>query len=102
MSTNDDLDKYKKFVDDKAYWAISHKARRRGLSRIDLADAPQALYFHKCRSIHTFGMRFDLEVIYFDRDGKLIESKVVPPRRLLKSPKGTYSILEIPLAKLED
>jgi len=60
-------------------------------------DADYALFFSKCKSVHTFFMRFNLDVVYLDRENKII--KVV---RSLKSfriafpVKDATSILEIP------
>lgn len=96
MEKTNDLEKYKQMVSDKSLWAITHKQRRKGLSRIDIDSAPTALYFEKCKSVHTFGMKFDLEIIYFDKAGNYLGKKFAKPRRLIKSLKGTYSILEIP------
>lgn len=96
MEKTNKLDKYKQLVSDKSIWASSHCERRKGLSRIDLEAAPEALYFDKCKSVHTFGMKFDLEIVFFDKFGNYLGMKLAKPRRLIKSPKGTYSILEIP------
>ena len=63
---------------------------------MNFKDAPKAMYFDKCSSVHTFGMRFNLKIIFFDKELNFLGSKVVKPRRLVISPKGTYSILEIP------
>jgi uncharacterized membrane protein (UPF0127 family) len=36
-----------------------------------------------CRSVHTFGMRFALDLIWLDRDGRVLRvDESVPPRRL--------------------
>ena len=36
-----------------------------------------------CRSVHTFGMRFALDLIWLDRDGRVVRVDVeVPPRRV--------------------
>ncbi len=41
-----------------------------------------ALELPDCRSIHTFGMRFALDLIWLDRDGRVVRVDVeVPPRR---------------------
>ena len=87
---------YGDLIADRANWALTHKQRRKGLSGIDVADAPKALYFDNCRSIHTFGMKFSLRVLYFDKNLDLLDSKIVRPHKFIRSPKGTRSILEIP------
>lgn len=88
---------YEELVNDKSLWAVTHKQRRKGLSRLTIEDAPKAMYFDKCKSVHTFGMKFDLEICFFDKDGKYLGNKNVKVNRFVKSLKGTYSILEIPI-----
>lgn len=77
--------------------AKTHAQRRRGLSRCELSRAPASLEIPHCRSIHTFGMRFDLCVIFLDRNSKVLEKKVVKPRRIVFGPKGTWGVVEIPV-----
>jgi uncharacterized membrane protein (UPF0127 family) len=56
-------------------------ARRRGLGA--LADLPpeRALRL-RCRAVHTFTMRFALDLIWIGRDGGVVRvDRDVPPRR---------------------
>lgn len=47
-----------------------------------------------CGSIHTFWMRVAIDVIFVDRDGKILARYAcVPPNKLL-SCKGAYAVLE--------
>ena len=55
--------------------------RRRGLARLDDLDPRHALRLEPCRAVHTFGMRFPLDLIWLARDG------AVRPRR----PRGARS-----------
>ena len=56
--------------------------RRRGLARIDDLDPRHALQLEPCRAVHTFGMRFALDLIWLARDGALIRvDRAVPARR---------------------
>ncbi|HMS24374.1 MAG TPA: DUF192 domain-containing protein [Acidimicrobiia bacterium] len=77
--------------------AQGYRQRRKGLARINLTDAPAELSFERCRSIHTFGMRFDLSVLFLDRNNRVIASRITKPRRLVIAPRGTYTIVERPL-----
>ncbi len=47
--------------------AASRAARRKGLLRRDGIDG--ALLLTPARSVHTLGMRFDIDVAFLDRDG---------------------------------
>ncbi len=77
--------------------AHGYRQRCKGLSRINLIDAPVELSFERCRSIHTFGMKFDVSVIFLDRKNRVIASRITKPRRLVIAPRGTYTIVERPL-----
>jgi uncharacterized protein len=42
-----------------------------------------ALLLPRCRSVHTFGMRFPLDLIWLDRDGRVLRvDEAVPPWRV--------------------
>ena len=42
-----------------------------------------ALHIPKCRSVHTFTMRFPLDLIWLDRAGAVVRvDDAVPPRRI--------------------
>jgi uncharacterized protein len=76
--------------------AKGFKARTRGLSRCDLADAGPGLLIPRCASVHTFGMRFPLDLYFLDREGRVLSVKRrVPPRRVVWQ-RGARSVLEIP------
>ena len=57
--------------------------RTRGLAGRHSIPAGHALQIHRCRSIHTFGMRFALDLVWLDQQGRAIRVDYdVPPRRL--------------------
>ncbi|HST40769.1 MAG TPA: DUF192 domain-containing protein [Conexibacter sp.] len=57
-------------------------ARLRGLAGLG-APHGVALLLPRTRSVHTFGMRFALDLVWLDRDGRVLRvDRAVPPRRL--------------------
>ena len=63
--------------------ARTRAARMRGLARLDAMPAEAALHLPRCRSVHTFTMRFPLDLIWLDRHGAPVRiDRDVPPRRL--------------------
>lgn len=65
------------------------------LGRKDLSDH-QCLWLSPCSSIHTFGMRFSIDVIFLDKNKRVLGfSDSVKPNRIRVSPKGTASVLEL-------
>jgi hypothetical protein len=59
-------------------------ARLLGLAWLDEPPADCALLLPRCRSVHTFGMRFALDVSFLDARGHVIAViPAVPPRRVV-------------------
>jgi uncharacterized membrane protein (UPF0127 family) len=76
--------------------ADSFRSRLRGLAWRDRAQAGPGLLIPRCSSVHTFGMRFELDVYFLDSDGQVLAvRRLVPPRRVLRH-RGAAAILEIP------
>ncbi len=76
--------------------AKDFRTRLRGLSRRDRADAGPGLLIPRCSSVHTFGMRFPLDVYFLDTEGLVISARLrVPPWRVVWQ-RGAVAILEIP------
>jgi uncharacterized protein len=76
--------------------AKGFRTRLLGLSRRDLADAGPGLLIPRCASVHTFGMRFPLDLFFLDRHGRVISvRRRVPPGRVAWQ-RGARSVLEIP------
>jgi uncharacterized protein len=63
--------------------AKTHRSRRRGLARLDALGHDRALHIPGTPSVHTFGMRFSLDLIWLGRDGSVLRvDRDVPPRRM--------------------
>jgi uncharacterized protein len=61
------------------------------------ADLPAgtALHLPRCRSVHTFGMRFALDLVWLDRAGAVVRiDRSVPPCRV-RSCRAAQSVLEM-------
>jgi len=63
--------------------ASTRRARRRGLSRVSELSRDHALLLPGCRSVHTIGMQFALDLLWLDGDGALLRlDRAVPARRV--------------------
>ncbi len=63
--------------------ATTRRARGVGLARLDALPDGQALRIPRCRSVHTFGMRFALDLVWLGAGGEVLRvDRDVPPRRL--------------------
>ena len=60
--------------------AAGHRARRRGLLGRDGIDG--ALLLRPARSVHTFGMRFAIDVAHVDADLEVLKVTTMVPNRL--------------------
>ena len=69
------------------------RERLRGLSGRDAPD--HGLLLRRCRSVHTFGMRFAIDAVLLDRDDRVLAVVRLPPGRLLLPRPRVRSILEV-------
>jgi uncharacterized protein len=60
--------------------AASGRTRRRGLLGRDCIGG--AFVISPCRQVHTFGMRFPIDVIWCDGDGRILRAATLRPWRL--------------------
>jgi hypothetical protein len=56
------------------------RARRRGLLGRDAVEG--VLVLRPCRHLHTFGMRFPIDVAFCSGTGVVLRTCTLPPRRL--------------------
>ena len=76
--------------------ATGLRARTLGLAGLDRARTGTGLLIPGCASVHTFGMRFPLDVCFLDEAGRVLSvRRAIPARRLLFH-RGAYAVLEIP------
>jgi uncharacterized protein len=76
--------------------AVGARARLLGLARLELEEAGAGLLIPRCSSVHTFGMRFDLDVHFLDERGRAVATRTgVPPRRLVGHRRAA-AVLELP------
>jgi uncharacterized protein len=74
--------------------ARSRRARLLGLAFLRDLPADRALAIPACRSVHTFGMRFALDVVFLDTDARpLREVRSLRPFRIASCP-GAAAVLE--------
>jgi uncharacterized membrane protein (UPF0127 family) len=76
--------------------ARTRRARLLGLALLDRAEAGEGLLIPRCRGVHTFGMRFALDLVFLDAEGRVIElRRAVPPRRVARN-RRAWTVLELP------
>jgi uncharacterized membrane protein (UPF0127 family) len=76
--------------------AVDSESRRRGLLGRDRLDDGAALIIAPCNSIHTFFMRFAIDVVFVARDGRVLKTyAAVGPRRIAFR-FGAFAVVELP------
>jgi uncharacterized protein len=76
--------------------ARSLRMRLLGLALRRRPPPDQGLLIPRCRSVHTFGMRFALDLVWLDGDGRvLVVEPAVGPRRV-RTRRGARAVIEVP------
>jgi uncharacterized membrane protein (UPF0127 family) len=75
--------------------ASSMLERMRGLlGRPDL-QAAEGMLLQSCRLIHTFGMRYPIDLVYLDRKGRVLKVTPALPARRMDGAWRAHSVLEM-------
>lgn len=62
-----------------------------------------AIVFYPCKDIHTYFMKFDIDLIFLDQDKKVVEIITnVGRNRLIKSKKHVVYTVEVPSGTIMD
>lgn len=75
------------------------RARLLGLAGLDRGRAGAGLLIPRCASVHTFGMRFALDLVFLDRAGRPRSVRRAVPARRLVFAQGAAAVLELPAAQ---
>jgi uncharacterized protein len=76
-------------------------ARLLGLSHLDRTEAGPGLLIPRCSSVHTFGMRFALDLVFLDHDGAPCSVRRQVPSRRFAFDRRASSVLELPAGALK-
>ncbi len=77
--------------------AAGWRARLLGLAWLDRERAGSGLLIPRCRSVHTFGMRFDLHLVFLDSDGEVVGECPRVGANRLRWCRGAAAVLEVPV-----
>jgi uncharacterized membrane protein (UPF0127 family) len=81
---------------DAAELADTSEKRRTGLLKHDLLDPGHGLWIVPCESVHSFFMKFAIDLVYLDRNKRVrkVRHRMVPWR--VSACLSAHSILELP------
>lgn len=90
-----------KVIADRVGVAVTRTARAVGLLSRSKLDPGEALWIVPSRGVHTWGMRFAIDVLALDEAGTVIDCvKDLRPWRLRLPKRGTAGVLELPAGTL--
>ncbi|MBT2971611.1 MAG: DUF192 domain-containing protein [Candidatus Thiodiazotropha sp. (ex Ctena orbiculata)] len=93
LSSENELDKENNILE--AWLADSYFTRLRGLLGKKKLGDKDGLLLVGCSSVHTFGMRYPLDLVFLDKKGKVVKCReYVQPFRTA-SARGAYFTLEL-------
>jgi uncharacterized protein len=79
--------------------AVTSLSRLLGLALLDAGRAGDGLLIPRCRSVHTFGMRFPLHLIFLDDRRMPISVRgSAPANRLFRDPRAA-AVVELPVPR---
>jgi uncharacterized membrane protein (UPF0127 family) len=55
----------------------------------------EAMLITACNQIHTFNMRFTIDVIYLDKSMRVVRFDTIPPRKIGPFVKNASQVLEV-------
>ena len=64
---------------------VADSRRRRARGLIGRDDVEGAFLIRPCRQVHTFGMRFPIDVAFCDRSGTVLNLSTLAPRRISRT-----------------
>ena len=92
----------KAIIAEHAELADNVFSRMKGLLFRDSLDTSAALIIKPASSLHTFFMRFSIDIIFLDKQGKILKlSRNVPPSKFVLSVFGAKCAVEFPTGTID-
>jgi uncharacterized protein len=71
-------------------------SRRHGLLGRQHFDRGSAMLIAPCQGVHTFGMRFPIDIVAIARDGSVMKIRAHVPSRRIVMAWSAFAIIELP------
>jgi uncharacterized membrane protein (UPF0127 family) len=81
---------------DRATAATTSRERRTGLLRHESLAEGEGLWIAPCEAIHTFGMKFPIDVVFLDRAKRVVKIREAVPAGRIAVCLRAHSVLELP------
>jgi uncharacterized membrane protein (UPF0127 family) len=82
--------------------AVTVFARMRGLLGKGSMTRGTGLLIKPCKGIHTFGMKFEIDALFLDKENKVIAmKKKIQRNRMTRVYFSAFSVLELPAGTID-
>jgi uncharacterized membrane protein (UPF0127 family) len=83
--------------------ADSFLKRLRGLMFTKKLAAGRAMYIYPCSAVHTFFMKYPIDVLYLDKNNKVLYmDEKLKPWVIGKYKRGVCSVIELTVGRIEE
>ena len=86
---------------DRAAKADTSQKRRTGLLKHESLPEGEGLWIVPCEGVHTFGMKFAIDVIYLSKKRVVLKARKNMVRRRVSFCLRAHSVLELPAGMIE-
>ena len=87
---------------DRADIAGTSALRRRGLLKHTSLEPGEGLWIAPCESVHTFGMKFPIDVVFLNKKKKILKIRHTMVKSRIAFSLRAYSVLELPAGTLAE
>ena len=86
---------------ERADIADTSAKRRTGLLKHTSLEPGEGLWIAPCEGVHTFGMRFPIDVLFLSRQKKVLKARPNMVRGRMSLSLRAHSVLELPAGTVE-
>ena len=87
---------------DRADIADTSAKRRKGLLKHKSLERGEGLWIAPCEGVHTFGMKFPIDVLFLSRKKQVLKTRPAMVKRRIAFSLRAYSVLELPAGTLAE
>ena len=81
--------------------ALDSASRNRGLLGRDSLPPGHALIIAPGSLVHTFAMRFSIDILFVARDGRVLKARSAVPARRIAGALGSFAVVELAAGELK-